>query len=280
MLRRLPQHIEVQHTLTIAADILGEDPYQLDLSEALQLSRNVQVALFLCGVASARVLMAKGHHAEFTAGLSIGAFAAAVASGAVSFEDLLPVVALRGELMDRAYPKDYGMMAIHGLTAHQVQILVDKENSVNHPVFVANLNAPRQIVIAGSNVAMEAIAASAHALGIGASTQRLDVKAPSHGPLLQGVADRLRKELDTLSINAPRIGYLSNVRTRVLYDADGIRQDLASNVAHRVDWYKSVELLKEYDVDLFVEMRPGDVLSRLDASSPHPGRWLILESKR
>ena len=110
MLQRLPRE-----TLVEASDVLGEDVLLLDSAEALRTTRAVQLCLLIAGTAASRQLLQHGLTADYVAGLSIGAYPAAVVAGALSFSDALHLVSLRGELMQQAYPQGFGMTAIIGL---------------------------------------------------------------------------------------------------------------------------------------------------------------------
>ena len=96
MLQRLPRE-----TLNEASEVLGEDVLRLDSAEALKSTRAVQLCLLIAGVAASRQLTLAP---DYVAGLSIGAYPAAVVAGALSFSDALHLVSLRGELMQQAYP--------------------------------------------------------------------------------------------------------------------------------------------------------------------------------
>ena len=102
MLARLPRE-----TLNEASDLLGEDVTRLDSAEALRSTRAVQLCLLIAGVAASRQLAMTP---DYVAGLSIGAYPAAVVAGALSFNDALHLVSLRGELMQQAYPQGYGCL--------------------------------------------------------------------------------------------------------------------------------------------------------------------------
>ncbi len=128
------------------------------------------------------------------AGMSVGAFGAAVACGTLSFADALRVVRLRGELMQAAFPTGYGLAAITGLDEVRVEDLVERIRTVECPLYISNVNAPLQIVVAGSDAALSAI----KNLAIPAGAQRVDrlaVGVPSHCPLLQPVGDRLTQAM-------------------------------------------------------------------------------------
>ena len=95
----------------------------------------------------ARALIAEGIEPEAVAGMSAGAFAAAVAVGVLNLADGIR----RAEMMVELYPKGYGLAAVLGLTEKQVSTLVKEAYTEQNPVYVGNINAPQQMVIAGSN---------------------------------------------------------------------------------------------------------------------------------
>ena len=164
--------------------------------------------------------------------------------------------------MEQLYPTGYGLSAIVGLTETQVAKLVEAENSTEHPVFVGNVNAPRQIVIAGSNEGMEQVLQRARAYGA-RKTERLDVPVPSHCSLLQPVADSLRNQLQSITVKDPKPIYLANVNARAVRTAQGIAKDLADNIAHGVRWHDATTIAQELGCELFLENPPGHTLSDL-----------------
>ncbi|MDI7138861.1 hypothetical protein QMO42_31275, partial [Pseudomonas aeruginosa] len=99
------------------------------------------------------------------AGLSIGAYPAAVVAGALDFDDALRLVALRGELMQAAWPEGYGMSAILGLEQAQLEALILAVRREHPPLYPANGNAQRQLGGGGSEAALAALAARARAGG-------------------------------------------------------------------------------------------------------------------
>ncbi len=121
MLAALPDEPPVRACLEQAADCLGQAPAELESAEALRGTRAVQLCLLIAGVAASRLLETRGHRPGLVAGLSIGAYPAAVVAGALDFDDALRLVALRGELMQAAWPEGYGMSAILGLEQAQLE---------------------------------------------------------------------------------------------------------------------------------------------------------------
>jgi len=154
MLHNLPDHPAIARTLDEVSESLHADVRELDSAEALQSTVSVQLALLASGVAVARALFEEGVNPEAVAGLSVGAFAAAVAANALNLADGVRLVKERGEDMVKLYPQGYGLAAIVGLTERQVSALVEQAYTDQDPVYVGNINAPRQIVIAGSNQAI------------------------------------------------------------------------------------------------------------------------------
>ena len=264
LLHHLPQHAEVTRTIEEASDVLGVDIAALDNAEAMHSTAAVQPALLIAGVATARALMAEHVHPAAVAGMSIGAFGAAVTCGTLSFADAIPLVRLRGELMQAAFPSGYGLVAIEGLDEVHVESIMGRICTAEFPVYVSNINAPRQIVVAGSDAALDAVNAEARQRGA-RRAERLAVSVPSHCPLLQPVADRLAQAMALLPLRPPTMPYVSNRGGRALRSADAIREDLATNVAHPVRWYDALEVLRELGATLFLEMPPGHVSTQLVA---------------
>jgi len=254
MLARLPRE-----TLNEASDWLGEDVTQLDSAEALRSTRAVQLCLLIAGVAASRQLAMAP---DYVAGLSIGAYPAAVVAGALGFSDALHLVSLRGELMQQAYPQGYGMTAIIGLELALVEDLLAQVHSADAPVYLANINADNQVVIAGCDAAMKAVAELAKGCGAGL-VKRLAVSVPSHCPLLEAPAQRLAEAFARVPLQTPKMGYLSGSRARPLIKPEALRDDLAFNMCRIVDWRGTVQSAYERGVRLQIELPPGAVLTGL-----------------
>ncbi|PXW17480.1 malonate decarboxylase subunit epsilon [Paraburkholderia caballeronis] len=260
-LHRLPEHDAVRETLDEASSALGLDALTLDTTDALRSTVAVQVAMTIAGVAVARALASEGLNAQFYAGLSVGAYPAAVSCGAVSFSDALRMVRKRAELMESAWPSGYGLAAISGLNETQIETLAAAHADDGHGrVYVANVNAPRQIVVAGSDAALDAF--STRALKTGArKAQRLAVTVPSHCKLLDDAAEQLIAGSKDMPFHAPRGVYVDNRGGRPLRTGDAIRDDLATNMRHTVRWFDALTLMVESDATVFVEAPPGEVLT-------------------
>lgn len=274
MLHRLPEGSTA--LLEEASDSIGEQVLALDSQAALQSTRAVQLCLLLAGVAWARWLMQRSPAPDYVAGLSIGAYPAAVAAGALGFADAVRLVALRGELMQRAYPQGYGMTAVSGLDLASVERLLAE---VGGEVYLANLNSDNQIVIAGSDTAMAEVAAKARSRGQGVA-RRLAVSVPSHCRLLDSPAAELAEAFANVALRRPRITYLSGSSARPIFDPQRLRDDLAANMARLVDWRATLRTAYERGVRLHLEIPPGSVLSGLARPVFEQGRVLAIEATR
>lgn len=259
MLHALPEAPVVLACIEQASAALGEDVRLLDSTEALQDTRAVQLCLLIAGVAASRLLIERGHRPDYVAGLSIGAYAAAVVGGALDFAGAVRLVALRGELMQRAYPSGYGMTAILGLDQASIERLLAETEG---PVYLGNINAETQLVIAGSDPAMASVAERACALGAGA-VKRLAMSVPSHCELLDAPARALAAAFARIELRAPQVRYLSSSSARLIRDPEALRDDLAYNMSRVVDWQATLVNAYERGVRLHLELPPGSVLTGL-----------------
>jgi malonate decarboxylase epsilon subunit len=216
---------------------------------------------------------------DYVAGLSIGAYPAAVVAGALVFSDALRLVSLRGELMQQAYPEGYGMSAIIGLDLATVEALLAQVHSEQMPVYLANINADNQVVIAGSDAAMKAVAELARGCGAGLA-KRLAVSVPSHCPLLEQPAEVLAQAFAKVPLQTPTLGYLSGSRARPIRAVEQLRDDLAYNMCRVVDWRGTVQSAYERGVRLHIELPPGAVLTGLARRVFEQGTTIAFDGAR
>lgn len=261
MLEDIPEYVKK------ATNVLGIEIR--DDAEALNSTVWIQTALFVKEIAAANGLIEAGITPQFVAGHSIGAFPAAVIAGVLPFEDALRIVWQRAKLMETAYTRGYGMGVIIGLTKNEVQQAVDLAHSVEAPVYLSNMNAELQIAVSGSLEGIEFAFQHAKQLGA-AKTMLLKVPIPSHSPLMLSISQELLKLVSTVSLQDAKIPYLSNHTGRMIRAKEKIAEDLALNVTHPVRWMDMASICVEAGADCFVEMPPGNTLSRL-VKQAHPG---------
>lgn len=265
MLADCPGTPATRELFTQTRAILGSEFDNLDTPQALKHTRAVQLCLLISAVATARSLADAGVRPDMVCGLSIGAYPAAVVAGALAYEDAVRLVALRGSLMEEAWPDGYGLTAIMGLSLGQVEKLVD-----NQTTWVANINAETQIVIAGSTAAMAQVAQQALALGATRAKQ-LDVSVPSHCPLLDAPAEKLAQAMQSVTVSRPSCTWLSGSTARAVWQGPALANDLAFNMARTVNWRDAMVAAMERDARLFIEMQPGSTLTGLTRQAVSQG---------
>jgi malonate decarboxylase epsilon subunit len=264
MLHDLPRVPIVQQAIDEAGAVLHQDVMGLDGEAALQSTVATQLCLLIAGVAMARHLVARAGPPEAVAGLSIGAYPAAVIASVLSYADALKVVDRRARLMAAACPAGFGMTAVLGLDPRALLPLIAQVHTPDLPVYLANINAPTQLVIAGAAAAMEHVAALARAHGA-RGTKAIAIGVPSHCELLAGAARELAPMLQAVPIAAPRLRYYSASLARELREPLAIAHDLAHNMAVPVRWHETSLLAHERGTRLIVELPPGSVLTKLSA---------------
>jgi [acyl-carrier-protein] S-malonyltransferase len=198
------------------------------------------------------------------AGHSMGEFTAAVAAGSLPFEEGLLLVRKRGILMDEAGREcPGGMASILGLTEEQVVgICAEAAASEGEYVGLATANCEGQNVISGAlnplKRAME-LAEEARARKV----VRLPISIGSHSPLMAKASEGMNRALLKLRMNDPVAPMVGNVNAELLTTSPEVYAELRDQLLNGVRWQKSVELMKAEGADMFIEVGPGNVLTRL-----------------
>jgi malonyl CoA-acyl carrier protein transacylase len=240
----------------------------LDSAEGLCRTVNVQLALFITGTAAAHALTRRwGLPApDVVAGHSIGAFAAAVVAGALTFTEALGAVALRATMMEHVCAEDqWGMAAVVGVDARTAAELAHRVGSPRDPLWVANINSRRQVVFGGTLHALRALVRAAERAGA-ARVEQLDMAVASHGLLQQPTSQALSDHLTGILERRLQTPYLTNTRGQRVRTSGAVLADLAEGVARTVQWVTIAEILPELGIVRAVEMPPGRVLSKLTES--------------
>lgn len=241
--------------------VLGCDLAKLCFSgpEAeLTKTENAQPAVFLVGWVAFELLKQRAPSLQFgaAAGLSLGEFTALAAGGALSFEDGLKVVRLRGQLMQAAAETTRGAMAaIIGLNEAPVRELCAAAG-----VQLANLNCPGQIVISGPSEAIAKAIELAKAKGAKAAVP-LVVAGAFHSRLMAGAQPGLQAALAQTPLAHPRVAVIANVTAAPHGAPDEIRARLVEQVTAPVRWEASMRCLLAQGFTKFIELGPGTVLS-------------------
>jgi [acyl-carrier-protein] S-malonyltransferase len=231
--------------------------------EELKLTENTQPAILAVSSAMYAVLKARARlRPDMVAGHSLGEYSAIVAAGGLSAVEAATVVRQRGRFMQEAVPAGSGAMAaVLGPSLEEVRSIC-QEASLGEVVAPANINAPGQIVIAGTKTAVERALEIAKSRGVRRSVL-LPVSAPFHCELMRPAEERLKPVLEAAAIRSLEFPLMSNVDASPVGTDHAIRNALVRQVVSPVRWLESVHKMIEMGVKRFVEVGPGSVITGL-----------------
>lgn len=244
-----------------AAETSGRDLEALLLradDEELKATRNAQLATFLTSMVIFDAVQRVGLEGAAHAGHSLGEYSALTASGALDFDDAVALVAERGEAMQVCAEAQEGTMAaVLGLDDNKVESACHR---VDDDVWVANYNAPGQVVIAGSPEAVASAGDVAKELGA-KRAMALPVSGAFHTPFMRPARDRLRKAIDQTEFRDPDHPVYANVDAMGHTSADDWPALLSSQLTSPVRWRQTLHELDRAGFTTFVELGPGTVLT-------------------
>jgi [acyl-carrier-protein] S-malonyltransferase len=257
----------VRETFSEASEALGLDLWALVQQgpEAdLNRTENTQPAMLAGGVAVWRAWRAAGGELPVAmAGHSLGEYTALVCAEALDFAAAVRLVATRGRLMQAAVPEGEGAMAaVIGLDDAAVTAACEQaaQGEVVEPV---NYNAPGQVVIAGSRVAVDRAMEAARAAGA-KRVLPLPVSAPSHCMLMRDAALALGEALAEVELRAPTLPVIHNADVQPHDTPEAIRDVLTRQLHSPVRWVETIRALAGQGVTQIVELGPGKVLAGLN----------------
>jgi [acyl-carrier-protein] S-malonyltransferase len=231
--------------------------------DELTLTRNAQPALMATSIAALRAMEAEGFgvdRADFVAGHSLGEYSALCAVGSLTLADTARLLRLRGAAMQEAVPVGVGAMAaLLGLDIAAAEA-VAAEAAQGEVCQAANDNDPGQVVVSGHKAAVERAVEIAKAKGAKRALM-LPVSAPFHCALMQPAADAMAEALAGVTVAAPGVPLVANVKAEAVRDPDEIRRLLVEQVTGRVRWRESVAWMAGQGVTETVEVGAGKALS-------------------
>ena len=231
--------------------------------DELKLTQNTQPAILTVSAAIHAVLEERGvARRDLVAGHSLGEYSAIVSAGGLTAPEAAKLVRSRGRFMQEAVPVGTGgMAALIGPSVEDARAICE-EAAQGEVVSVANINAPGQIVIAGTKSAIERAIDVAKKRGVRRALP-LPVSAPFHCELMKPAEERLRPVLDEADFKDLWCALISNVDASPIGTATAVRNALLRQVASPVRWVESVQKMVSMGVKRFVEVGPGNVLTGL-----------------
>ena len=228
--------------------------------EELTQTQNAQLAI-LC-ISYIKFLYAtrkQGIKPDVVAGHSVGEWTALVACGAVSFEQAVSMVYLRGKYMSQSESNNQGSMAaVLGLDSEKVTAELKKYPDV----VVANYNSPVQIVISGEKTQLLNALKDLSSAGAKKVVQ-LKVSGPFHSPFMEQAAQRLAQDIKNIEFYDPEVPIVQNVSAKFETDKRIIKENIIQQITSPVRWTESIQTKLSAGVKKFVEAGPGKVLTGL-----------------
>ncbi|MGK2958413.1 MAG: ACP S-malonyltransferase [Acidimicrobiales bacterium] len=244
-----------------ASEIAGRDISKLLLqadADELRQTRNAQLTTFALSLVVLDAVERVGVTPGLCAGHSLGEYTALTATGALSFADGVRVVVARGDAMQEAADDSPGTMAaILGLDDDDADAACRRADG---DVWVANFNAPGQVVIAGAVDAVAAAGVVAKELGA-KKVMPLPVGGAFHTPFMAPARDELRKAIAQATLRDPDVAVVANIDARLHGDAEEWAGLLSAQLCSPVRWRQSVQVLVDEGVTTFIELGPGSILT-------------------
>ena len=250
----------------IAKEILGYDVQSIIFNgpeDLLNNTKYTQPSIFIISVILGKILIQKGHNPDAVAGHSLGEYSALAISDSFSFETGLELVKVRAESMEKAGNLSNGTMAaIVGLEEKEVQSICSscKKEGL---VVLANYNTPIQFVVSGSHDTVIEAVNKAKKLGAKLAIE-LKVSGAFHSPLMKPAREDLARKLETQKFKDPKYPLFTNVNGKAILNGDEIKESLLQQLVEPVLWTKSILEMKNFGIELFLEVGPGKVLQGLN----------------
>lgn len=256
---------EVQQLYHLANDVLHKNITDIMFNgpkETLTETENAQPALLLSSIAAYTLLVKENITPVMTVGHSLGEYSALVAAQVLSLEEALPLVATRGRLMEKAFPKGKGTMAaVLGMKEEDIRTVLE-EIAEDEVVDIANLNCPGQIVISGSKGGIEQAADILKEKGA-RRVLPLNVSGPFHSRLMQPANEQFQTYLNEVTFQDATIPVYANVTAEPVTDKDELKQLLIKQLYSPVRFEQSINNMMNEGIDAFVEVGTGNVLCGL-----------------
>ena len=233
--------------------------------DELDLTINTQPAIFLISYSIFEIVKNEFsidlNKAKYFAGHSLGEYSALSCAGFLDFKDTLKILRIRGDAMQNSVPKGQGgMVAVLGSKVDFIEKLL-KDNEENFKAQIANDNSDGQIVLSGKIQDLEKLIDTLKENSI--KNIKLPVSAPFHCTLMSKATKIMTEEIQKLNFRNVENKLISNVTAKEIKDLEELKTLLIKQIENRVRWRESVLNMIENNVNHFVEIGPGKVLSGL-----------------
>ena len=233
--------------------------------DELDLTVNTQPAIFLISYSIFNVIKTEFNidlnKAKYFAGHSLGEYSALSCAGYLSFCDTLKILRIRGDAMQNSVPKGQGgMIAVLGSTIEIIEKTL-KDNEKNFNIQIANDNSEGQIVLSGKTEDLDKLTIILKENSI--KNIKLPVSAPFHSRLMSNATKIMTEELNKLKFKDSKNKLISNVTAEKITNTEDLKDLLIKQIENRVRWRESIFNMINNEIDHFIEIGPGKVLSGL-----------------
>ena len=254
---------EIKRIYKIADEIMDTNLSNICFNgpeDELRQTKFTQPAIFVHSIAVLELLKQKGIFPSASAGHSLGEYSALVAAGALSFEDGLQLVKIRGESMQQAGLEQPGTMAaVIGLDPDLIEQVCGNVSGIVQP---ANFNSPGQVAISGEVKAVHGAMEKLKEAGA-KKVVELIVSGAFHSPLMESAQNGLSEALKKVEIKDASIPVYANVTAQPISKKEEIKELLYKQLTHPVRWMEIYSNMAKDGYENFLELGPGKVLSGL-----------------
>ncbi len=218
-----------------------------------------------------------GHQPSAAAGHSLGEYTALTAAGVLSFDDGLQLVAQRGLAMAAAADREpSAMAALLGADPDLAEDIAANRRSTGGRLWVANLNAPGQVVVAGGDADIDWVVDQARDLGVRRAV-KLNVAGAFHTPFMAPAAEQLSASVADMDFSEPRFDVYGNVTASAL--GSNLGQGLVDQLTSPVRFAESLANMSGAGVEMFVHIGPGDVTAGMAKRSAPDADVLVVNDQ-
>ena len=231
----------------------------------LEKTENTQPAIFLVSFSIFNIIKKETNFdlnsAKYFAGHSLGEYSALCCAGSLTFEQTINLLKHRGAAMQNAVPNgEGGMIAVLGMNINELNEILDV-NKDNFSCYIANDNSVGQIVVSGKNKSLELLCSQLKEKKF--KFVKLPVSSPFHCPLMSSATNEMREKINETNFEKPKVTIISNVTANPTNSIDEIKNLLIDQIEKPVRWRESINNMIDFDINHFIEIGPGKVLSGL-----------------
>ena len=230
--------------------------------EELMKTENTQIAILTTSLAMLKILENKEIKAEIAVGLSLGEYAALIYGGYITFEDGIKLIQKRGYYMGNYLPKEeYAMAAVIGLDNEKIEQVCNEIKEQGKFIVPANYNCSVQTAVSGTTDAIDITIEKLKQVGA-RKVVKLKTSGPFHTEKLQQASEMFAKELEKVEFkkgNGTKV--IKNLDGEFYTDKDNLKEVLSKHIISPVRFDKAIELMKKENVERYIEIGPGKVLT-------------------